>query len=90
MADAGYSADKKIIEHLIREEKFLKIKETDCAIITDFKKRINKLLEEDKIVCSTWCGKKCERHSAWDSMYQLLIKMNQIRIKKWYFKRIEL
>jgi len=89
MANAGYSADKKFISQCIRDNKLLVIKPEEHPIIQDFKQRINVLLIEDEIKWyPSFNGKKYAVHTAWGRKYQLLIKINQIRMKNWFWDRL--
>ena len=88
MADAGFSSDNKLIRNMIRENKLLNINSDDVGFIVDIKQRMNNLILEDTIKNSSFCGRKTEYHTAWGKSYRLLIKINQIRQKNWYFNPI--
>lgn len=83
------SADCKLIEKAIFGGKCLKINKVDNTIEIQIKTMINHLVLEDKITSYTSCnGKKIPFHSSWTKMYKTLIKINQLRLKHWYFKSI--
>jgi hypothetical protein len=88
MADAGYSADKKFIAEAIRSGKLLHSTKEEHPIIQSFKHRINFLLLDDVLTPHKYDGKKYYSHSAWGGMYQLLVKMNQIRMKNWFWDKL--
>jgi len=88
MANAGYSADKKFITEAIQSGKLLTINKSEQPIIQIFKEKINNLLLNDVVRTETWNGKKYDVHSAWGDKYNLLIKMNQIRQKNWFWDRL--
>jgi len=88
MANAGYSADKKFITEAIRSGKLLDVKSTEQPLIQIFKEKINFLIKNDDITAHKFDGKKYYSHSAWGGMYQLLVKMNQIRMKNWFWDKL--
>ena len=88
MADAGYSHDKKVISQLIKTGKQLPVLPTDPQLLIRIKTLVNRLIANDKAVNKTYLGTKYVYHSAWEHMTHTLIKINQTRIKNWFFVKI--
>lgn len=89
MANAGFSSDCKLIKETITSGKILKINDTDTSIEIKIKKMINDLVLTDEIINRTYGSNiKHQYHSSWGKMYKVLIKINQLRLKHWFFKAI--
>lgn len=88
MADAGYSADNKLVVKLINEGKFIPIAQDDLPIVKEIKSKINNLVAEDKPKNSCYMGKTYIYHTAFEKMTRVLIKINQIRQKNWFFEKV--
>ena len=87
MANAGYSADNKFIDQAIKVGKLIAINPDEHPIIQDFKNRINVLLLNDKVIPHKFHGKTYYHHTAYCDN-KLLIKINQIRMKKWFWDKL--
>ena len=88
MANAGYSSDYKLIRHSLDYGKILKIKSDDYYLQKYLKEYVNKLILGDVVTNECWNGKNYLRHSSWDNVSKTAIKMNQLRLRHWYFKPI--
>ena len=90
MANAGYSNDKKLIRSRMDSGKLIKLYPDDDKLQIIFKNYINNLISNDVITNEFYCGKNYLVHSSWKYVCKTLIKINQLRIKNWYFKEIKL
>lgn len=88
MANAGYSNDNKLVTRLIKTGKQLSMNPTDPPYLVYIKTLINDLVINDVPEPHTWQGKKYYSHSAWVRSTKVLIKINQIRQRNWYWKNI--
>jgi hypothetical protein len=92
MANAGHSKDNKLVKQLLKTGKILPINYNEPDFVTKIKLLINDLVLNDKILTRTlpW-GKheKYEYHSAWERQTKVMIKINQIRIRNWYFNKLD-
>lgn len=89
MANAGYSSDCILLTKLIQEQKQIKILPTDNDVEIIIKNKLNNLVLNDVISNFSLNDKKYLTHSAWEHKSKVLIKINQIRIKNWYFSKLK-
>ncbi len=90
MANAGRHNDTRILKSMIKSGKLIKISPDDHAVVVKIKTLFNDIVLSDQPSNYTWNGKKIVTHSAWSRMNENLIKVNQLRVRHWYFKSISL
>lgn len=88
MANAGYSADNKFITEAIRSGKLIAINPNEHPLIQIFKEKINNLLLNDVVTPYKHSGRTYYSHSAWSNDGKVLIKINQIRQKNWFWDKL--
>jgi hypothetical protein len=88
MANAGYSSDCKLVRNSIDEGNLLTIHESEHPISKRFKSALNELILNDKSYHYKYGGKTYYSHSAWSESEKILIKINQLRLKYWYWEKI--
>jgi hypothetical protein len=89
MTNAGFSPDCKIIKETLSNGKFLKVNDSDTPLEIKIKVMINRLVLDDETINRTYGnGVKYQYHSSWSKIYSVLIKINQLRLKNWFFKPI--
>ena len=89
MANSGNSRDSTILRNCIFDGRCLKYNENDCFYDTLFKNIINKVVLSDVVTNHSWNGKTYYNHSAhFTSSKNAINKINQIRLKNWYFNPI--
>lgn len=90
MGNAGHSRDIKIINEAIKTGKQFKINDIEHPVSLFFKLRVNEeILANDKLTPYKAGGKTYYSHSAWSKLDNILIKINQMRIRYWYWEIIE-
>lgn len=88
MADNGYSHDNKVIHDAFTAGKILQIKQGEHFIARRLKEYINDLIINDEVKANTFCGKSYNYHTAWVRMHKVTNKINQLRMKHWYWDKI--
>lgn len=88
MADNGYSHDNKIISEAFQAGKILQIKQDEHFIARRLKEYINDLIINDEVKHRTFCGKSYPYHTSWGRMHRVTNKINQLRMKYWYWDKI--
>lgn len=86
MANAGNHSDTRLINQMIREEKLITISSDDHPIARKIKLRFNELVTKDERLPHTFNGKKYVGHTAWRKLHNLLLRVNQLRWKYFYFE----
>jgi hypothetical protein len=89
MANAGDSYDNVLIHKLIQEGRTLPIKESDDPIAIQIKEKINRVILEDETSNRNYNGYKYVSHTAYNRTFKLVIKINRIRQRNWYYKKLE-
>lgn len=84
MANAGFHPDTKLLKHMIRQRLYLRWSVDDNKVVRYAKDNFNALVFDDQIKTHRWNGKDYDSHSAWDKMYNVLTKVNQLRTRHWY------
>ena len=84
----GSSSDCKLMKKAISSGKCLKVNDTDTSLEIKFKTMINHLVLEDELIYYNFNGKKISYHSSYRKKSKVLIKINQLRLKNWFFKPI--
>lgn len=88
MANAGRHNDTQLIKKMIFDEKLIRIEPTDHHIAKQIKFRFNALVMTDTLRNGNYNGRKYVSHSAFRHVDKLLIRINQLRFKHWYFESI--
>lgn len=90
MADAGFSADKKFVDKYLHENKYVPIQPDDNPIVIEIKNNINDVIKNDKLIPKSYNNHKYYYHTAWENKYgKLLIKINQLRVKNWFWDKLK-
>ena len=79
-----------LVHELINKGKLLIISESEDCIVRSIKSKINDVIKNDIVTNERWNGHKFKHHSAWTKLDNLLIKINHIRQRNWYFKKLEI
>ena len=77
MANNGYSHDKKVINKAIYAGKILQIKQGEHPVARRLKEYINYLIINDEL-----------RRNTYGKLRRVTNKINQLRMKYWYWDKI--
>jgi len=88
MGNNGNSNDKKFITEAIYGGKLLRINKNEPCVTRIIKEKINFLIINDRVTTIKHNGKKYDTHSAYYGMYKLLIKINRLRLKNWFWDKL--
>jgi len=90
MADAGFSSDYLLVRELIQNGKTLEINKDDCHLDKLIKAKINDVIVNDIVTKHYDSSMKYEYywHTAYNRVFKLMIKINRIRQRNWYFKKL--
>lgn len=88
MANAGNHPDTKLIEKMIKDEKLIKISDSDHPVAVRIKRLFNSVVSQDVLTNSNYNGHRSVKHSAWQKLNKLSITVNHIRWRSFYFEPI--
>lgn len=88
MADNGYSHDNKVINEAFQAGKILQIKQDEHFIARRLKEYINDLIINDEIKRMSLGKDSWDYHTSWGRMHRVTNKINQLRMKHWYWDKI--
>jgi CTP:phosphocholine cytidylyltransferase-like protein len=88
MADNGYSHDNKVIHEAFQAGKILQIKQGEHFITRRLKEYINDLIINDEVKRMSLGKDSWDYHTSWSRMHRVTNKINQLRMKHWYWDKI--
>lgn len=86
MTNAGFSSDYKLFRKLMDDDVLIKIHKDDDALAVLIKTKMNIVLQEPEHLSQWNYDEYLKQHY---TRKKLIIKINQIRQKNWYFDKLK-